>query len=244
MTLSDDLYEIARRVRYAETRGEVTLGREVPALRRAAVGLDEAPILRWQGDFAWHEPVARTRAGRPARPARVRAGTRELTGDWRRWLVAGISWMVVALVVLQIDAASILTVVGVMFSFAAVQTLVMPAVRLVSATFGVLFVVAEILCFFAPIDTVAAAADMLGCLFAVVGLWWMVEALLERRLNPLWWIGLAAGVLMSAVAVSTVGRLYTPEADSLLVCAGLWGLMQGITLIARAFAVRRAPDRA
>jgi hypothetical protein len=223
MALSDDLYELATRVRHAETRAEVTraqIGREVTALRPEAADLDKAPILRWRGDFAWHEPVASTRVGRPtARPARARAATRELTDDRRRWLVAGISWIVVALVVLQIDGASVMAVVGLMFTFAAVQAFVMPAVRLI---------------------TVAATAEMLGCLFAVVGLWWVVEALLERRLNPLWWIGLAAGVLMSALAISTVGGLYTPEADRLIVCAGLWALMQGITLLARTFAIRRA----
>jgi hypothetical protein len=239
MALSDDLYEIATRVRHAETRAQ--LGREVTTLRREAADLGKAPLLRWRGDFAWHEPVASTRVGRPtARPARARAATRELTDDRRRWLVAGISWIVVALVVLQIDGASVMAVVGLMFTFAAVQAFVMPAVRLISATFGAAFVVAEILCFIGPTDTVAATGEMLGCLFAVVGLWWMVEALLERRLNPLWWIGLAAGVLMSALAISMVGGLYTPEADRLLVCAGLWALMQGITLLARTFAIRRA----
>ena len=217
MALSDDVYKLADR--------------------------DKSPILRWRGDFAWHEPVATPRVGRPtARPARVRAATREHTGDWRRWLVAGISWIVVALVVLQIDGASIMAAVGLMFTFAAVQAFVMPAVRWISATFGVAFVVAETLCFIGPADNVAATAGMLGYLFAVVGLWWMVEALMERRLNPLWWIGLAAGVLMSALAVSTVGRLYTPEADRLFVCAGLWALLQGITLLARGVAIRRAPS--
>ena len=218
MALSDDLYDHATRVRHAE---------------------HTASIVGWRGDFEWHEPVARTRAGDPAR---ARAATRELTGDWRWWLVAGISWIVLALVVLQIDAASIMAVVGLMFALAAVQTFVMTAARGVSATFGVVFVVAEILCFISPTDTLAATADMLGFLFAVVGVWWMIEAALERGLNPLWWIGLVAGVLMAALAFWTAGGSYTTDAYPLLVCAGLWALMQGITQITRAFAIRRAQD--
>ena len=41
-----------------------------------------------------------------------------------------------------------------------------------------------------PRGPFAALADILGFLFLLVGLWWMVRAFLERPLNPLWWLGL------------------------------------------------------
>ena len=99
MALSDDLYGLATRARNAETRADAT---------RAHT----AAIVGWRGDFA----VARARRDGPRRPSRravsrVRARRRASSpaiGDGR--LVAGISWIVVALVVLQIDAASVTTV--------------------------------------------------------------------------------------------------------------------------------------
>ena len=154
-----------------------------------------------------------------------------------------------SLVVLQFDAVSVTTVsvlAGLMFALAAIQNFALVAipgsVRWVSATFGVLFVVAEIICFVNPTDTFAALADMLGFLFALVGVWWMIEAFLERPLNPLWWMGLIAGILMTALAFWTAGQMFVDKAHLLLVYAGLWALMQGITDIARAFAIRRLHD--
>ena len=47
---------------------------------------------------------------------------------------------------------------------------------------------------------------------------------------------------MTGLAFWTAGRPFMHEAYPLLVCAGLWALMQGITQITRAFAIRRAQD--
>ena len=95
------------------------------------------------------------------------------------------------------------------------------------------------ICFVNPTHTFAALANLLGFLFGLVGVWWMIEAFLERPLNPLWWMGLIAGILMTGLAFWMAGQLFVDKAYLLLVSAGLWALMQGITHIARAFAIRR-----
>ena len=82
-------------------------------------------------------------------------------------------------------------------------------------------------------------ADMLGFLFLLVGLWWMVQAFLERAVNPLWWMTLISGILMTGLSCSTAGQLFATKAYTLLVIAGLWALMQGVVDIARSFEVRR-----
>ena len=79
---------------------------------------------------------------------------------------------------------------------------------------------------------------MLGFLFLVVGVWWMVRAFLERAINPLWWVGLLSGILMSGLAFWTAGQFFIHKAYVLLVFAGIWALMQGITNIVRAFEIR------
>ena len=175
----------------------------------------------------------------------LRGATREATGYWWLWLVSGIAWLVISLVILQFDAASVSTVgvlVGFMFGFAAIQsfaiTTVDGATRWVSTIFGVLFLVSAVICFVSPEDTFAALADILGFLFLLVGLWWMVRAFLERPLNPLWWLGLIGGVLMTGLAFWTSGQFFIEKAYVLLVFAGIWSLMEGMADIVRAFALR------
>ena len=43
-------------------------------------------------------------------PTGLRAAARDVTGYWWLWLVAGIAWIVISLVILQFDQASITTV--------------------------------------------------------------------------------------------------------------------------------------
>ena len=105
--------------------------------------------------------------------------------------------------------------------------------------FSVLFMISAVICFVNPAETFAGLADMLGFLFLLVGVWWMVQAFLERPLNPLWWLGLISGILMTGIAFWSAGQLFAAKAYTLLVFAGIWALMQGIIDIARAFEARR-----
>jgi len=116
-------------------------------------------------------------------------------------------------------------------------------IRSVWALFGGLFVVSAVLCFVNPADTFAGVADMLGFLFLIVGVWWMVRAFIERPVNPLWWLGLISGILMTALAFWTEGQFFIHKAYVLLVFVGIWALMQGITSIARAFEIRAVREK-
>jgi uncharacterized membrane protein HdeD (DUF308 family) len=66
----------------------------------------------------------------------------------------------------------------------------------------------------------------------------MVRAFLERAINPAWWLGLISGILMTVMAFWTSGQFYIHKAYVLLVFAGIWALMQGITSIVRGFQIR------
>jgi len=179
----------------------------------------------------------------------ARAVVREIAGFWWVWLITGIAWSVAALVVLQFDSASITTIgviVGVLFCFAAAQQFVIAAVtdrlRWLWAIFGVLFLIAGIICFINPEATFAGLADTLGFLFLIVGVWWLIEAFTDREDNPLWWLGLLAGVLMLIMAFWTSGQFFIEKAYTLLVFAGIWALLHGITDVMKAFAVRTLRD--
>jgi uncharacterized membrane protein HdeD (DUF308 family) len=170
----------------------------------------------------------------------------DVTGYWWLGLIAGIAWIAISAVILQFDQASITTVgvlVGFMFAFAGLETIALAsmsdgAMRWVSAIFAVLFLISAVVCFINPEETFVGLADILGFLFLIVGTWWMVQAFLERAVNPLWWLTLISGILMTALAFWTAGQFFIEKAYVLLVFAGIWALMQGITDIVRAFAVR------
>jgi uncharacterized membrane protein HdeD (DUF308 family) len=175
----------------------------------------------------------------------LREGARRLTGYWWVLLVAGIAWVAVALAILQFDQASVTTVgilVGLLFLGVGIETIALATfdvpMRWAWALFGGLFLVSAVICFANPTDTFAGLADTLGFLFLIVGVWWMLRAFLERAVNPFWWTGLISGIVMTALAFWTSGQFFFHKAYVLLVFAGIWALMQGITTIVRAFEVR------
>jgi uncharacterized membrane protein HdeD (DUF308 family) len=170
---------------------------------------------------------------------------RDLARYWWVWLVAGVAWVIAALVVLQFDAASVATVgviIGVMFAVAAAQQFVMAAVadslRWLWALFGVLFAAASIICFVNPENTFVALADTLGFLFLCVGVWWTIRAFMLKAVESTWWMELVAGVLMLVMAFWTSGQFFIEKAYTLLVFAGIWALLHGITDIVGAFRIR------
>jgi uncharacterized membrane protein HdeD (DUF308 family) len=176
----------------------------------------------------------------------LRGSVRAATGYWWVLLIGGIAWLAASLVILQFDKASITTVgilTGVLFVVAGIENIWLASIdgmpaRWASALFGGLFLVSGIVCFASPTSTFAGLADMLGFLFLMIGVWWMVRAFIERPINPAWWLGLISGILMTTMAFWTSGQFFIHKAYVLLVFAGIWAMMQGITNIVRAFQVR------
>ena len=194
------------------------------------------------------EHTATPQLGASAIPS-LRESARRVTGYWWVLLIAGIAWVAVALVILQFDQASVTTVgvlVGLMFLALGIENIALATLdvpmRWAWALFGVFFLVSAIVCFADPSDTFAGLADVLGFLFLVVGVWWMVRAFLERAISPLWWLGLISGILMTALAFWTSGQFFIEKAYVLLVFAGIWALMQGTITIVRAFEIRAVRD--
>jgi uncharacterized membrane protein HdeD (DUF308 family) len=172
---------------------------------------------------------------------------REISGFWWLWLVTGTIWIVVALTVLQFDSASVKTVgviAGLMFLFSAVEQFVLAGLaeggaRWIAVVFGVLLAAAGVLALANPESTFAGIADILGFLFLIVAATWIVQAFVDRATSELWWLGLLSGILMVILAFWTGGQFLIDKAYLLLVFAGIWALMHGVTDIVRAFEARR-----
>jgi uncharacterized membrane protein HdeD (DUF308 family) len=182
--------------------------------------------------------------GRLTSPARE--AVEGVSGLWWLWLVTGIAWIVASVVILQFDQASVTTVgiiIGIMFLVYSFQLFTLAgladSLNWLYGIFGVLFLAAAVICFISPENTFAAIADILGFLFLMVGIFWIVGAFATMVVNPQWWLVLIAGILMVILGFYTGGAFFIDKAFVLLVFAGIWALLTGITDIVRAFQIRR-----
>jgi uncharacterized membrane protein HdeD (DUF308 family) len=176
----------------------------------------------------------------------TRAAVGEIAKFWWVELLLGIIWIIVSLVILQFDEASIATmgiIIGVLFLVVGLQQFFIAYIaegwKWLWVIFGVIFVLAGIVALAYPKNTFAAIADMLGFLFLLVGIFWIIEALATKDANELWWLGLVAGILMIMLAFWAAGQFFMTKAYTLLVFAGIWLLLQGIFDIIKAFQIRR-----
>jgi hypothetical protein len=165
---------------------------------------------------------------------------------WWLWLVMGIVWILLAVIVLQFHTASLTTVgivVGIVFIVAGLQEF---AVAYVSGgwkwlwiAIGILLIIAGIWALFNPVGTFVALADTLGFLFVLVGVFWIVEAFATSPVNPLWWLGLISGVIMVGLGFWAAGQFFSTRAYTLLLFAGIWMLLHGVSDLVKAFQIRK-----
>jgi hypothetical protein len=170
---------------------------------------------------------------------------RFLSRYWGAELAIGVFWVVVALVVLKFNHASVVTVgvlTGLLLLLFAAEQFVLaaiaPTARWLWAIFGVLLTVGGIVAVVDPASTFAGLADILGFIFLLIGVQWMVQAFAERPFNPYWWLTLIGGILMVVLAFWASGQFFVERAYTLLFFVGIWALTKGVTDIVRAFQIR------
>jgi uncharacterized membrane protein HdeD (DUF308 family) len=196
------------------------------------------------------KPVADEHDGRPRHRQRPEGLPRPLLEQIARYwwveLLAGAFWVVIAVVVLKFNHASVVTVgvlTGIMFLLFALEEFALAALdlgaRWLWGIFGVLMTAAGIVALIHPVNTFLHFADILGFVFLLIGFIWMIHAFYERPLNDLWWLTLISGILMVVVAFWVSSQYLLARAYTLLVFAGVWAAMAGITHIVRAFQIRR-----
>ncbi len=164
---------------------------------------------------------------------------------WWVELLLGLFWVVIAVVVLKFDQASVTTVgilTGLMFLVFAAEEFVLAAVdhhtRWLWVIFGVLLTASGIVALIRPSNTFTGFADILGFVFLLIGVMWMVQAYAERPINSLWWLTLISGIMMIVLAFWVSGQFFLIRAYTLLIFAGIWAMTTGIIEIVRAFQIR------
>ena len=162
---------------------------------------------------------------------------------WWVFLLLGIAWIFVGMLVLQFDLESI-TAISLLFGFIAiaagitefVAVFTMPGWKWLHAIIGLLFVAAGVWAIVYPGQTFGTLALLVGWFLLVKGVFDVVASLMSRDLD-LWWMGLIAGILEIAIAVWAVG--YPGRSAHLLVLwVGLGAIVRGIVDIVLAFQIR------
>jgi uncharacterized membrane protein HdeD (DUF308 family) len=175
------------------------------------------------------------------------AALEKVASYWWVELLLGVFWVVISLVVLKFNQASVTTVgilTGLMFLLFAAQELVLAAVdrprRWLWVIFSVLLAASGIVALVQPTATFVGFADILGFVFLIIGVMWMVQAFTERPINDLWWLTLIGGILMTGIAFWVSGQFFVVRAYTLLIFAGVWAMTSGLIDIVRAFQIRDA----
>lgn len=181
---------------------------------------------------------------------------REGARYWWVYLVSGIAWLVIAWLVLRLNQTSVATVgvlLGVVFIAAGLNEvgfaqLVSGAWKAWHYVMAVIFFLGGLWGLFEPVETFFALASVLGLILILYGAFEIARAIATRHVNPYWWLGLIAGILLLLLAfwVSGSDRVYALAQRSYLILfwVGFFALFKGITQVAMAFGIRHVGKEA
>ena len=183
-----------------------------------------------------------------AMPAAVRADVRAAARWWWVFIVTGVIWLMVSLVVLRFTETSITTIgiiIGVVFTIAAITEFMIVGAtsggwKIVHVILGVLFALGAIWGYSNPKDAFWALAEVLGFLLVIWGAVEITEAVVTKPVNPLWWLGLIVGILIVLLGFWAGQQLLTVKAQLLIFYVGLFALFRGMSQIVFAFRLHSA----
>jgi uncharacterized membrane protein HdeD (DUF308 family) len=185
-----------------------------------------------------------------------RWAVREASRYWWIYLVTGIAWLVIAWVVLRLNVTSLTTVgvlLGIVFIGAGLNEVLIATVvsggwKVWHYIMAVIFFLGGLWGLFEPISTFFALASVLGLILILYGSFEIARSIASRDVNPYWWLGLIAGILLLLLAfwVSGSDRAYALAQRSYLILfwVGFFALFKGFSQIMVAFGIRHVGKEA
>jgi uncharacterized membrane protein HdeD (DUF308 family) len=178
-------------------------------------------------------------------------GIRDVTRLWWVFLVTGLIWLVVSVMVLRFTTTSVTTVgvlVGVMFIGAGLNELLIFGVRgsgwrWLNLVLGLILLIGALYAFVNPEDTFWAIAAAFGLVLVLMGLVQIVSSVVERDVNELWWLGLVVGIFELLLGFWASQQYVPARAALLILWVGFFALFRGITEIVLAFGMRGTGKR-
>jgi uncharacterized membrane protein HdeD (DUF308 family) len=167
-----------------------------------------------------------------------------LLPPWWLILVTGVSWTLVALIVLRFDYSSV-SAISILFGFVAlaaglaeigVTMMLQGWWKLLSALLAVAFIATGIIAFIHPGDTFAALAAVISFFLIFSGTYEVITAISLRRETEVWWIQLIGGVIQLGLGFWAAGY-YGRSATLLVAWVAAFAIIRGVRDIVLAFRV-------
>ena len=162
------------------------------------------------------------------------------------FLITGVAWLIISLIVLRFDTASIATVgalLGIVFLIAGLNewmiAVVRPSWKWAHIALGVLFVIGGFTAFASPYDAFWALASLLGFLLVLKGSLDVIVSAMTKDVNEFWWLGLVTGILELLLGFWASQQFFPARAVLILIWVGFAALLRGITEIVLAFQIHR-----
>ena len=166
----------------------------------------------------------------------------EAAGRWWLFLLSGIIWLVVALIVFQWDYTTVYAVsylFGVIALFAGVNEFFQITVstsgwKVAHIILGVLFVLAGLWAIVHPHNAFTTLAGLIGFFFMFKGVFDITAAFIARGFFELWWLQLIVGLTEILLAFWVAGS-FKDKVILLVAYTGIIALSRGITELILAF---------
>ena len=188
----------------------------------------------------------RSPAGPGAR-GRVETVLDQMAGPWWMFLVTGIAWLVISLIVLRFRVSSVVAIgvlMGVVFLGGWFSELLIASIRSrwrwAHVAMGIVFLFAACWSFASPFGAFWALATIFGLLLIFRGSLDLVTSISARDINPAWWLGMTAGVLEILLGFWVSQQEFPARALLLLIWVGFFALFRGFSDILLAFEVHGA----
>ena len=192
--------------------------------------------------------TTRTQSGQSGRLARPPSGPlARLAGPWWMFLVTGVAWLIISVVVLRFSITSVATIgvlIGAVFLVAAVSEILLASGRAgwtwLHILMSVIFVLGAAWAFASPFGAFWALAAVVGLLLILRGSLDLVTSIYSREINPTWWLGMVAGILEILIGFWASQQAFPARAVLLIFWVGFFALFRGISDIVVAFELRSA----
>jgi uncharacterized membrane protein HdeD (DUF308 family) len=169
-----------------------------------------------------------------------------ISGVWWLFLITGVAWLIISLIVLRFDTASIATVgalLGIVFLISGLNewmiAVVRPTWKWAHIALGILFVIGGFTAFASPYDAFWALASLLGFLLVLKGSLDVIVSAMTKDVNEFWWLGLVTGILELLLGFWVSQQFFPARAVLILIWVGFAALLRGITEIVLAFQIHR-----
>jgi uncharacterized membrane protein HdeD (DUF308 family) len=170
---------------------------------------------------------------------------------WWLFLITGIAWMLLALIVLRFDYTTV-SAISILFGIVALAAGVLEIGvtliadgwwKLLHGVLALVFIVAGIVAFIHPGDTFAALAAVFSFFLIFAGTFDIIESISVRHEIEVWWLQLIGGIIELGLGFWAAGY-YGRSAVLLVAWVAAIAIIRGFMNILLAFRVREVQHAA